>query len=194
MRLLPSIILCALGFAAGLEIWQALNAGYPQRWGELQRPPGTAVELIGTGVQPLLVRTADGTRYDFVQGDGWVPAEAPREMQGPSDVEPCAAVFLRFGLPNVSPNALKQCLHITAYYADGYIEYGVALDSAGGVWKWERARTPADLPGYLLAMVCCPASGLLLGVLIAYVWNAMSAVQAVSQCSVISDQSSVTEH
>ncbi len=174
MRVLRIVVVCALGFVVGLEILQALSAGYPQNWGELPQPPGTAVELIGTGVQPLLVRTADGPRYEFIQGKGWVPAEPPRDMQGPADVGPCVAVFLRFGLPNVSPNKIVQCLHITAHYADGSIQYGVALDSAGGGWKWERARTPADLPGYLLSMLCCPASGLLFGLLIAYAWNAAS--------------------
>lgn len=176
MRALRIIVLCGLGLLAGWTAWQAMQAGYPQPWSKLPAPPAIPGELMWTDYVPVSIRTVDGDVYTFSDGKGWVSAEPRPEQSGPpTDVEPCTPVFLRLRLPNVWPNTVRQCTHITEYYADGFIEYGVALDSEGNVWKWQRARTPAELPVYVLSILCCPSVGGLLGLGLATLWNGNAA-------------------
>lgn len=170
MSVIRILLCCALGIAVGLMAFQAYERGYPQLWARMPPVPGTPAELIATGHPPFYVRAADGNTYLYTDSHGWV-VEAVQRLGEPAKFGPCHPGFLELTLPDVRPNTVKQCIEVETIYADGGIDYGVVLDSAGNIWKTERTTTAADLPTYLAVMCGCPGGGLLIGLTIALTWN-----------------------
>jgi hypothetical protein len=159
-----------IGVAIGLGMSKSADLGIGKSWEQLLMPPGPVAELIPFGEPPLFIKITDGKTYYYSDwhGEGWLEKAIPEQPIGPFDVtKPCDYSFHEFSSAPNSPKDIQDCFQEITHYADGNIRYAFVLDKQGRIWEWRRTVSPADLNGLL----CFPALGLVVGVVIALIYT-----------------------